>query len=210
MTDPPPRFRISGMPKCAKKINAAKIHGHAAVPSFRICFHAIPEWMKGRGIGNEIEPAEFCRRCLATTDCTCSGRLTSHSATRSVECCASDICWSARFASASMPQAMTFAPPDASLFAMARPIPVVPVTMATLFSNSFMGDCSLYFFLAAILSGLHGKNTVRRRNHMQTENDCDESTLFLPTLKPFDRPDSWRPANAVDTRKFSQLNLGWN
>jgi hypothetical protein len=31
---------------------------------------------------------------------------------------------------------------------MARPFPVVPVTMATLFSNSFMGARSLYFLRA--------------------------------------------------------------
>jgi hypothetical protein len=36
---------------------------------------------------------------------------------------------------------------------MARPIPVVPVTMATLRSNSFIGDCSLHFLLAAISIG---------------------------------------------------------
>jgi hypothetical protein len=54
------------------------------------------------------------------------------------------------FAPASMPQAITLAPPDASLFAMARPIPVVPVTTATLPSNSFMGNSSLLYLFAAI------------------------------------------------------------
>src|SRR5260370_24768052 len=42
-----------------------------------------------------------------------------------------------------MPQAVTLAPPEARRLAMARPIPVVPVTIATLFSNSFTEDRSL-------------------------------------------------------------------
>jgi len=42
-----------------------------------------------------------------------------------------------------MPQAVTLAPPEARRMAMARPIPVVPVTIATLFSNSFTEDRSL-------------------------------------------------------------------
>ena len=43
-----------------EEISAAEIYGHATVPGFRICFDGVPEGMKGRAVGNEIQPAEFC------------------------------------------------------------------------------------------------------------------------------------------------------
>src|SRR6516164_6413084 len=92
-------------------------------------------------------PAQFTRKsrppkfvtALLTVCWTCSGRLTSHNSASRAWPCASACCWSSRLAFPSMPQARTLAPLAASRRATARPIPVVPVTIAILLRNSVMG-----------------------------------------------------------------------
>src|ERR1700722_307443 len=79
-----------------------------------------------------------CLTVFATAASTCSGRLTSHCSTRKVNFSASACACNSLLAAASMPSETTLAPPFANRFAIARPIPVVPVTIATLPSNSFM------------------------------------------------------------------------
>src|ERR1700737_1202583 len=64
--------------------------------------------------------------------------VTSHCSTCKLNALALASAASSPFAATSIPQARTFAPPAAKRLAIARPMPVVPVTTATFPSNSLM------------------------------------------------------------------------
>src|SRR5271167_2819107 len=99
-----------------------------------------------------------------------------------------------------MPHAMTLAPPEASLFAMARPIPLVPVTMATFLSNSFKDNHSL--FRGCRFNQL--RNIVFPSFHLKHEaKHREEST---PPVAIWKRPDLSGFRTAITRARVQSLN----
>ena len=123
----------------------------------------------------------------ATTDLTWSGWLTSQVSTSSDNPLACASCCSSWLADDSMPHATTLHPPAARRFAIARPIPVVPVTIATWFQIP-----SYAWLLLVDRSGPHclGRSTVQTYSANSGMAYFSPSTTPRNSARPFNLPTS--------------------